>query len=79
MEVTRVEQQPKPPCERHCPGRSAGCGVTCERWREYETARNAFYDRRTAERDSEYSLTPANQKARHDLTMARKRRRVTYR
>ena len=38
----------KPPCEKDCPDRKAGCGATCASWKEYEAKRNAEYKRREA-------------------------------
>ena len=34
--------RPKPPC-KSCPDRSAECHAVCEKWAEYEKARNAYY------------------------------------
>lgn len=53
---------PTPPCGKNCPGRSAGCSVTCERWQAYVEARNANYKTRLKKKDAG-ALTIAGQKA----------------
>lgn len=42
---------PKPPCGKDCAERNAGCSVTCEKWRAYIVERNAYYEKKNAERD----------------------------
>lgn len=34
-----------------CPDRCAGCGATCEKWKEYEQNRNQMYARKKEESD----------------------------
>ena len=42
MEIKR----PKQPCAKKCPGRSAECKKTCEKWLEYEALKMEFYKAR---------------------------------
>ena len=37
---------PTPPCGTHCPERTPGCAVTCERWAAYVRERNENYEKR---------------------------------
>lgn len=36
----------KPPCDRDCPRREAGCGAACPDWAEYVKRRDQEYERR---------------------------------
>lgn len=39
----------KPPCGKKCPDRTTTCKFTCDRWKEYETAKRAEYAQREVE------------------------------
>ena len=39
-----IKAKPKPPCGKVCADRSAGCQAFCERWKEYEVERAAWYE-----------------------------------
>ena len=41
----------KPPCTEYCPNRKAECHSKCEKWLEYEKARNEEYKRRGKEKE----------------------------
>ena len=41
------------PCKKDCPDRTAGCGATCDEWQKYVKNRNAEYEQRLKERESE--------------------------
>jgi hypothetical protein len=43
------EDGPTPPCGRKCPDRTAGCAVSCEKWKVYVAERNANYAKRMTE------------------------------
>jgi|GEM_PF-5163350 len=37
--------KPIPPCMASCPKRQVGCRSTCRPWKEYERARDAYYNK----------------------------------
>ena len=41
----------KIPCGKECPDRSAECKLTCEKWKEYETA--YFEERKVKDKERE--------------------------
>ena len=45
-----MKQQPKPrpkhPCSQTCPDRTAECKRSCERWKQYEAAKQEDYKNR---------------------------------
>ena len=53
---------PTPPCGKNCPDRSAGCSVTCERWKAYIAERNENYKTRMKKKNANV-MTVAGQKA----------------
>lgn len=44
------------PCRKDCPERSADCHAVCEKYREFERARNAEYDKRKAQIETESAM-----------------------
>jgi hypothetical protein len=40
----------KHPCAKGCPDRGPGCAARCEKWQQYEKARNQQYDERAKRR-----------------------------
>lgn len=59
------EDGPTPPCGKKCPDRTAGCAVSCEKWRAYVAERNANYARRVKEFSSK-GLTEASVRKLHN-------------
>lgn len=43
----------KQPCRKDCPDRSGECHAVCEKYREFEKARNAEYEKKAVERGAE--------------------------
>lgn len=50
--LTMGADHPVPPCGKDCPDRAVGCGITCERWKDYERKRADFYAEKTAKSDA---------------------------
>ena len=44
------------PCKKDCPDRTAGCGATCDEWQKYVKERNADYEQRAKQRESDYEF-----------------------
>jgi len=73
----------KQPCTRECPDRKAGCHAKCEKWLEYEKARNAEYEKarnaeyeRTAkEKQIAYTLYEIERDRKADIATGRMRQR----
>lgn len=51
--------KPKSPCSPNCDGRSGICHSICEAWKEYEKARNEFYEDSYARKESVKRTYPA--------------------
>ena len=65
----------KQPCTRECPDRKAGCHAKCEKWLEYEKARNAEYERTAKEKQIAYTLYEIERDRKADIATGRMRQR----
>lgn len=52
--------KPKSPCSPNCDGRSGICHSICEKWKEYEKERNAFYEDTLNRKESAKRTYPAS-------------------
>lgn len=66
----------KPPCEKDCPDRKAGCAKDCGKWKEYEAKRNAEYEKRVKQFNA--ATVTAAAKRRMDTQPANKKRSPKY-
>ena len=44
------------PCKQDCPGRSAECKCSCEKWAEFEARKQEDYERRRKQGQHTYDL-----------------------
>jgi|GEM_PF-2936915 len=65
----------KQPCTRECPDRSAECHSKCDKWLEYEKARNAEYERVKKEKQIAYTLYEIERDRKADIATGRMRHR----
>lgn len=65
----------KQPCDKNCPDRSAECHSRCEKWLEYEKARNEEYARRAEEKQKEGILYQIERDRKRDIALGRMRKR----
>ena len=65
----------KQPCKIDCPDRSAECHGRCEKWLEYERARNEEYIKRGEEKYTEGLLYQIEQDRKRDIALGKMRRR----
>ena len=64
--------RPKAPCGRDCPDRKPGCGAVCEKWKQYEAERDAWYKAKF--QDSERLKLPVRGQKRKDNAPTLKKR-----
>ena len=62
------------PCYK-CPDRKAECHSTCEKWLEYEKARNAEYERVAREKKMAFDLYEIERNRKRDIATGRMRHR----
>ena len=65
----------KQPCDMHYPERSAECHAICEKWKAYEQARNAEYERVAQVKKQVYDLNEIEKKRKRDLATGKMRTR----
>lgn len=65
----------KQPCTKECPDRSAECHSKCDKWLEYEKARNAEYERTAKEKQIAYTLYEIERDRKADIATGRMRQR----
>ena len=64
----------KAPCYK-CPERSAECHAHCEKWAEYEKARNAEYERVKKLKEQARDMYEVERDRKRDIATGRMRRR----
>lgn len=65
----------KQPCKIECPERSAECHARCEKWLEYEKARNEEYARRGERKKQEQLLNDMERDRKRDIALGKMRNR----
>lgn len=55
----------KQPCKKDCPSRGPYCRGQCDKWEQYETARNAEYDKRKNIQELKEYMCAASYKMSH--------------
>lgn len=65
----------KMPCKRDCPDRKAECHAKCEKWLEYEKARNAEYERVAKIKELNRTLYEIERDRKADIATGRMRQR----
>ena len=65
----------KQPCTKECPDRSAECHSKCDKWLEYEKARNAEYERTAKKKQIAYTLYEIERDRKADIATGRMRQR----
>lgn len=65
----------KHPCDLHCPDRSAECHAHCEKWLEYEKARNEEYKERNRAKELACIAYQIERDRKHDVATGKTSRR----
>ncbi len=65
----------KQPCQIKCPDRNAECHAKCEKWLEYERARNEEYERKGKEKEKDRVLYEIERDRKRDIALGRMKKR----
>lgn len=65
----------KQPCQINCPNRNAECHAKCEKWLEYEKARNEEYERKGKEKEKDRVLFELERDRKRDIALGRMKKR----